>query len=162
EPKKEEPKKDDAPARPGVPKIEELLPPDLPPEVADLLKKQMQQLDEQMKRLQQGGGAGGFGGPGGFANPFGGGGFGGGGFGGAGFGMPGQSAVHGRMGAAVKKPDATLTEQLDLPKNQGLVVGEVRANSPAEKAGLKANDILLELNGKPVSSEPRDLVKMLD
>lgn len=152
EPKKEEPKKDDAPAFPGLPKIEELLPPDLPPEVAEQLKKQMKQLEEQMKRLQQQGG-GIWVNPGMPGNPFGP----GGGWGGA-FGLN----AHGRLGATVRKPDATLTEQLDLPKNQGIVIGEVKPDSAAAKAGLKANDILLELNGKPVSSEPREFVKMLD
>jgi beta-lactamase regulating signal transducer with metallopeptidase domain len=155
EPKKEEPKKDEAPAFPGLPKIEELLPPDLPPEVAEQLKKQMKQLEEQMKRLQQQGG-GIWVNPGMPGNPFGpGGGWGG------GFGIPGLNA-HGRLGAMVKKPDATLIEQLDLPKNQGIVIGEVKPDSAAAKAGLKANDILLELNGKPVSSDPREFVKMLD
>ena len=35
-------------------------------------------------------------------------------------------------------------------------------DSAAAKAGLKAHDILLELNGKPVTNEVRDFVKMLD
>jgi len=155
EPKKEEPKKDDAPAFPGLPKIEELLPPDLPPEVAEQLKKHMKQLEEQMKQLQQQGG-GIWINPGMPGNPFG-----GGGAWGGGFGIPGLN-VHGRLGAMIKKPDATLVEQLDLPKNQGIVIGEVKPDSAAAKAGLKANDILLELNGKPVPSDPREFVKMLD
>src|SRR5262249_6081611 len=33
--------------------------------------------------------------------------------------------------------------------------------SAAAKAGLKANDILLEVDGKAVSNEPQDLVRML-
>src|SRR5207247_5287043 len=56
----------------------------------------------------------------------------------------------------------TLTEQLDLPKGQGLVVDNVQDESAAAKAGIKANDILLELAGKVVPANPRDFVKMLD
>jgi beta-lactamase regulating signal transducer with metallopeptidase domain len=151
EPKKDEPKKDDNPLIPGIPDLKDLLPPDLPPEVAEQFKKQMEQIDQMMKRMQQQGG-------GIWINP----GMNGGAWGG-GFGLPGRhDAVKARMGALVKSPDATLVEQLDLPKNQGLVIGEVKADSPAAKAGLKANDILLELNGKPVTNEPKDLAKMLD
>jgi hypothetical protein len=59
-----------------------------------------------------------------------------------------------RLGAQVKKPSADLADQLDLPKDQGLVIVEVMKESAAAKAGLKANDIILELAGKPVSSDP--------
>jgi hypothetical protein len=112
-PKKEEPKKDDTPAIPGIPDLKELLPPDTPPEVAEMFKKQMAQLEQMMKGMQQQGG-------GVWINP------GMQGAWGGGFGLPGRhDAIKGRMGALVKTPDATLVEQLDLPKNQGLVIGEV-------------------------------------
>jgi len=67
----------------------------------------------------------------------------------------------GRLGAHVEKPDATLVEQLDLPKGQGLVVGQVKPDSPAAKAGLKPHDILLEINGKPVPDNVAELAKAL-
>jgi hypothetical protein len=35
------------------------------------------------------------------------------------------------------------------------------ANSPADKAGLKAHDILLELNGKPVPASPEEVAKLV-
>ena len=42
------------------------------------------------------------------------------------------------------------------------MIAHVKAGSAAAKAGLKANDILLELNGKPkCSHEPKEFVKML-
>jgi beta-lactamase regulating signal transducer with metallopeptidase domain len=162
EPKKEAPKKEEQPLFPGVPNLQELLPADLPPELADMLKKQMEQLQKQMAQMQEqmkglqlpGGGIPfnpGFPGGGGFGGGF-----------GFGPGFAGENAARGRLGATVRTPDATLIEQLDLPKNQGLVLNEVRNDSAAAKAGLKANDILLELNGKPVSSEPQKFVKMLD
>jgi beta-lactamase regulating signal transducer with metallopeptidase domain len=162
EPKKETPKKEVQPLFPGVPNIQELLPADLPPEVADMLKTQMEQLQKQMAQMQeQMKGLQGLGGAMPFNPGFPGGGFSAGGFA-FGPGFPGGNALRGRLGAAVRTPDATLIEQLDLPKNQGLVLAEVRNDSAAAKAGLKANDILLELNGKPVSSEPREFVKTLD
>ncbi len=71
-------------------------------------------------------------------------------------------AREGRLGARVEKPSETLVEQLDLPQGQGLVVDEVRPDSAASKAGLKAHDILLEVNGKAVSNDPHDFVKQVD
>jgi membrane-associated protease RseP (regulator of RpoE activity) len=55
-----------------------------------------------------------------------------------------------------------LVEQLDLPKNQGVVIGDVGVGSAAAKAGLKPNDILLEMNGKPVSSDVAEFRKQLN
>jgi hypothetical protein len=76
-------------------------------------------------------------------------------------GFPGRNPQVGRLGAHVEKPDATLVEQLDLPKGQGLVVGQVKADSPAAKAGLKPHDILLEINGKAVPDNVAELAKAL-
>jgi beta-lactamase regulating signal transducer with metallopeptidase domain len=59
----------------------------------------------------------------------------------------------GRLGVQVEKPSTAMADQLDLPKDQGLVVVSVVKDSAAAKAGLKANDILLELDGKPVPSD---------
>lgn len=46
-----------------------------------------------------------------------------------------------------------LRAQLDLPEGEGLLINEVVAGSPAEKAGLKKNDILTKIDGKPVKGE---------
>lgn len=70
-------------------------------------------------------------------------------------------AGQGRLGIRVEKPSDTLAEQLDLPKGQGLVITEVTADSAAAKAGLKANDILLTLDGKTVANDPAALVSMV-
>jgi predicted metalloprotease with PDZ domain len=46
-----------------------------------------------------------------------------------------------------------LRAQLDLGDGEGLLVTEVLPGSPAEKAGLKKNDILVKIDGKPVKGE---------
>jgi membrane-associated protease RseP (regulator of RpoE activity) len=46
-----------------------------------------------------------------------------------------------------------LRAQLDLADGEGLLVTEVLSGSPAEKAGLKKNDILTKIDGKPVKGE---------
>jgi membrane-associated protease RseP (regulator of RpoE activity) len=67
-----------------------------------------------------------------------------------------------RLGAMVQSPTSVLVDQLDLPKDQGIVIQEVKDGSAADKAGLKPNDILLELNGKAVPSKLDDFGKMLN
>jgi beta-lactamase regulating signal transducer with metallopeptidase domain len=67
----------------------------------------------------------------------------------------------GRLGVMIKKPSSDLADQLDLPKERGIVVTEIVKGSPAAKAGLKANDILLEVDGKAVRSEPEAFIKQV-
>ena len=71
--------------------------------------------------------------------------------------FPGYHPQEGRLGVRVQKPSATLAEQLDLPKGQGLVIEQVTADSAASKAGLKPHDILLEIGGKAVPDNPAEL-----
>jgi serine protease Do len=61
------------------------------------------------------------------------------------------------LGIAVTQPDETLRAHVELPAGAGLVATQTVANSPAEKAGVKVHDILLELDGKPLDS-PETLV----
>ncbi len=68
----------------------------------------------------------------------------------------------GRLGILVEKPSDAMADQLDLPKGQGLLIQQVQPNTPAAKAGLKANDILLELDGKSVSSDPGKFLQSLE
>lgn len=55
-------------------------------------------------------------------------------------------------GATFEKVSEALRAQLDLPADQGLVVTRVDPGSPAEGAGLRKNDILLEVDGKKMAS----------
>ncbi len=72
-----------------------------------------------------------------------------------------RSTGSGRLGVSIEKPSEVVVEQLDLPKDQGLILSDVKADSPAAKAGLKANDIILEFNGKPVVNDPQEFRKMV-
>jgi membrane-associated protease RseP (regulator of RpoE activity) len=66
-----------------------------------------------------------------------------------------------RLGAELHSPSETLADQLDLPKDRGLVVHRVMPDSAAARAGLRPHDILLELNGKAVSAKIDDFRKAL-
>lgn len=55
-------------------------------------------------------------------------------------------------GAVLEKPDDSLRAQLDLPEGQGLVVARVDDGSAAEAAGLRKNDVLLEVDGKKITT----------
>ena len=48
-------------------------------------------------------------------------------------------------------PEVVYAQVPRLPKGQGLLVKQVKADSPAERAGLKLHDILLLYNGKKIS-----------
>ncbi len=75
---------------------------------------------------------------------------------------PGRQLRENRLGASVQPPGAALVDQLDLPKDQGVVIQTLKDGSAADKAGLKPNDILLELDGKSVPSKVEDFTKQLN
>jgi S1-C subfamily serine protease len=57
------------------------------------------------------------------------------------------------LGVALQELTPSLREALDLDSHvDGLVIAGVMPDSPAEKAGLKEQDVLLSLNGKTVAS----------
>jgi membrane-associated protease RseP (regulator of RpoE activity) len=71
------------------------------------------------------------------------------------------SGHNARLGVLVEPPSATLVEQLDLPKEQGLVVRQVLPDSAAAKAGLKPHDLLLEFDGKPVPNRVEEFARQM-
>jgi beta-lactamase regulating signal transducer with metallopeptidase domain len=79
--------------------------------------------------------------------------------------VPGQAISPklggGRMGVQLNQVPEALVEQLDLPKDKGLIVTAVVEGSPAAKAGVKVNDILLSVAGKDVSIDPTEVVKQV-
>lgn len=74
----------------------------------------------------------------------------------------GGRAAEGRLGLGVEKVPAVVLDQLDLPKNGGLVVTDVVKGQPAEKAGLKANDILIEVGGKAVPADVAEFGRLVN
>jgi serine protease Do len=58
--------------------------------------------------------------------------------------------VRGFMGVNIQDVNPALAQEFDLKNNDGALVADVTASSPAEKAGLKAGDIITKFNGKPV------------
>ncbi|MFQ5676641.1 MAG: PDZ domain-containing protein, partial [bacterium] len=58
--------------------------------------------------------------------------------------------VRGYLGVIVGTPDAELSEALDLKGNSGAVISEVAPDTPAQRAGLKKYDVVIELEGKRI------------
>ena len=67
-----------------------------------------------------------------------------------------------RFGVRLEKPSPALIEQLDLPAGKGLLVIDVINGMPADRAGVKVNDILLEFGGKPVPDNIFDFVQIVN
>lgn len=59
-----------------------------------------------------------------------------------------STAKRGYLGVGVAEVTAERAKALKLPTESGVEVKRVDENSPAAKAGLKENDIILEVNGK--------------
>jgi hypothetical protein len=143
----------DVPPQPAqafpLPDLEKLLPGGLDPAQAQRLRQQMEMTRRLLENLNKQLPGGFPGGPGGIGNIF-------------GPGFPLALEGDNRLGARLQRPSEVLAEQLDLPQGRGLVLGEVKPGSPADRAGLKKHDILLELGGKAVSSQANDFLKVLN
>jgi serine protease Do len=62
----------------------------------------------------------------------------------------------GYMGVSIQDINPALAEQFNLlPDEHGALISDVMPGSPAEKAGLKGGDVVLQFNGKPVPTSNR-------
>ncbi len=57
-------------------------------------------------------------------------------------------ALQANLGLELADPDDTLRAQLEIPGGEGVVVVGVKPGSLADKAGLKANDVVMSLGGQ--------------
>ena len=87
-----------------------------------------------------------------------------GGFQGVGFAVPANMVSHvadslvktgkvvrGYLGVHIQNLTPALADSFTLKDGKGALVSDVEPNGPAAKAGLKAGDIILKLDGKPVT-----------
>jgi len=58
----------------------------------------------------------------------------------------------GRLGVTIQEVTADLAESLGLDTPRGALIADVEPDSPADKAGLQASDIVLQFDGKPVNA----------
>jgi serine protease Do len=59
--------------------------------------------------------------------------------------------TRGWLGVGIQAVTPELVKALHLPKDEGALVAQVQANSPAAAAGLKPGDVIVEYEGHPVS-----------
>ncbi len=59
--------------------------------------------------------------------------------------------VRGFMGVHIQDLTPGLAKEFKISKSEGAVVSDVTAKGPAEKAGLKSGDVIVEFDGKPVT-----------
>ena len=69
--------------------------------------------------------------------------------------------VRGYLGVRLKSIDAKLAKNLNLPGNRGALVEGVQPGSPAEQAGLKADDVIVKLADREVA-DPAGLRNLTD
>ncbi|MCU0615216.1 MAG: DegQ family serine endoprotease [Desulfobacterales bacterium] len=60
--------------------------------------------------------------------------------------------IRGYLGIYIQDMTPDLAESFNLKEKEGVLVSEVSGDSPAQKAGLMQGDIILEMNGKKMSS----------
>jgi serine protease Do len=56
----------------------------------------------------------------------------------------------GRIGVSIQEVNAQFAESFGLDRPRGALVGSVENGGPAAKAGVKAGDIILSANGRPI------------
>ncbi|MFZ5774972.1 MAG: DegQ family serine endoprotease [Thermodesulfobacteriota bacterium] len=61
------------------------------------------------------------------------------------------SVVRGWLGVMIQPVTPELAAQFKLDRPIGALIGEVSPGSPAEKAGIKPGDVIVEFNGKEIS-----------
>lgn len=58
--------------------------------------------------------------------------------------------TRGWLGVVIQDINPALADSFNVSVTEGVIISDVQENSPAEKGGIKAGDIVVEYNGKPV------------
>lgn len=72
-----------------------------------------------------------------------------------------SSGANRRIGVTLTRISKQLADYFGVTDGKGLLINEVRKDSPAAKAGLKAGDVIVEADGKNVENDA-DLIKILN
>lgn len=72
----------------------------------------------------------------------------------------GGKVVRGWIGVYVQQVTPEIAESLELNDDEGALVADVTKDGPADKAGVKRGDIIVELNGNKIDEMP-DLPKLV-
>jgi Do/DeqQ family serine protease len=61
--------------------------------------------------------------------------------------------VRGYLGIYPQALTPELAESLEAPRSEGIIISQLEEGTPAAKAGLQQGDVILDLNGEPVTSD---------
>ncbi len=75
--------------------------------------------------------------------------------------MKGDTVRRAFLGVGIAEIDARLAEQTGVKPHQGVLVTEVRPDSPAKKAGLQDGDVILDFAGQRVGT-PNELQRIVE
>ncbi|MEA3004413.1 MAG: serine protease Do [Sphingomonadales bacterium] len=67
--------------------------------------------------------------------------------------MRGERVRRGYIGVSLQTLDEDIADSLGLPKNQGELIRGVTPGGPAARAGIQQGDVVVEVNGKPVTPD---------
>ncbi|HTM62790.1 MAG TPA: Do family serine endopeptidase [Burkholderiales bacterium] len=70
------------------------------------------------------------------------------------------SVTRGWIGVEVQEITAPMAESFKLPNTRGALIAGVLRSGPADKAGIKTGDILVEVQGKPVA-DPAGMLNLI-
>lgn len=65
-----------------------------------------------------------------------------------------------KIGMRVQTLDENLARYFKLSKTEGVIVTDVASGSPAEKAGFKEGDVIIEVNGEPIKDD-QSLIELI-
>ena len=67
--------------------------------------------------------------------------------------MRGEHVRRGYIGVSLQSLDDDIAESMGIPKNQGELIRGVTAGGPAARAGVQQGDVVIAVNGQPVTPD---------